>query len=54
MPLTVIAAALLTALAVAIATWTAWTALDPDRRRVLANLNRVGAVVVPDSEPEEQ
>lgn len=46
------AAALLAALAVGTAVWTGWTAVDPDRRRMLANLNRGGFVVVPDGEEE--
>ncbi|WP_324650156.1 type II secretion system F family protein [Georgenia sp. H159] len=55
MSATVLTAAVLTALAVGLATWAVWPALDPDRRRVLANLNRVSAVAVPDGEqPEEE
>ncbi|MGC0272381.1 type II secretion system F family protein [Pseudactinotalea sp. Z1739] len=46
-------AAVLAALAVAIGAWTAWSALDPDRRRVQANLNRPGAALVQPAEDPE-
>jgi len=50
---TLLVAALLAALATGVTAWTVLVALDPDRRRVLANLNRAGAVVLPTGEPEE-
>ncbi|MGC0249154.1 type II secretion system F family protein [Pseudactinotalea sp. Z1748] len=39
----ILIAAILTGLAVGIGAWTAWSALDPGRRRVQANLHRPGA-----------